>query len=74
TSLATRFRAIVGASVQQYITRVRVNLAASLLENPNRPSVAAVAERVGYRSETAFSRAFTREMGVTPAKLARIGN
>ncbi len=69
TSLATRFHALVGTPVQAYIRRFRMIIAASLLEDPHRPKLAHVAEEVGYGSESAFSRAFLREMGAAPTKL-----
>jgi AraC-like DNA-binding protein len=69
TSLATRFRALVGTSVHAYIARLRMLAAASLLEDPKRPKLARVAAEVGYGSEAAFSRAFLREMGYAPTKL-----
>lgn len=69
TSLATRFRALVGTSVHAYIARLRMITAATLLEDPKRPKLARVAAQVGYGSEAAFSRAFLREMGVAPTKL-----
>jgi AraC-like DNA-binding protein len=69
TSLATRFRALVGTSVHAYIARLRMITAASMLEDPKRPKLARVAAEVGYGSEAAFSRAFLREMGVAPTKL-----
>jgi AraC-like DNA-binding protein len=69
TSLATRFRALVGTSVHAYIARLRMLAAATLLEDPKRPKLARVAAEVGYGSEAAFSRAFLREMGYAPTKL-----
>lgn len=69
TSLATRFRALLGTSVHAYISRLRMRNAAVLLEDPRRPKLARVAAEVGYGSEAAFSRAFLREMGVAPTKL-----
>jgi len=69
TSLATRFRALVGTSVHAYIARLRMITAAALLEDPTRPKLARVAAEVGYGSEAAFSRAFQREMGYAPTKL-----
>lgn len=69
TSLATRFHTLVGVSMQAYVTRFRMTIAASLLEDPRRPNIARIAETVGYSSEAAFSRAFSREMGVAPTKL-----
>lgn len=68
SSLATQFRAVVGVTVRQYITRLRMTLAASMLETPNRPSMVEISEQVGYSSEAAFSRAFSREMGVAPSQ------
>lgn len=69
TSLATRFRELLGTSVHAYIARLRMMTAATLLEDPKRPKLARVAAEVGYGSEAAFSRAFLREMGVTPTTL-----
>jgi transcriptional regulator GlxA family with amidase domain len=69
TALAMRFRALIGTSVKAYVTHVRMTTAASLLEEPERPNLARVAEAVGYGSEAAFSRAFVREMGVAPTHL-----
>jgi AraC-like DNA-binding protein len=69
TSLATRFRELLGTSVAAYIARLRMFTAAAMLENPQRPKLARVAAEVGYGSEAAFSRAFVREMGVAPTKL-----
>jgi len=69
TSLATRFRELLGTSVLAYIARVRMTTAVTLLEDPKRPKLARVAAEVGYGSEAAFSRAFLREMGVSPTAL-----
>lgn len=49
----------------QYLARRRLELAASLLNDG--ATVAAVARRVGYGSEAAFSRAFKRSTGITPS-------
>lgn len=65
--LAERFLARVGIPPMQYLTQWRMQVAASLLtESP--AAVAEVAERVGYGSEEAFSRAFKRATGSTPAQ------
>jgi AraC-like DNA-binding protein len=69
TSLATRFRELLGTSVQAYIARLRMVTAAAMIEHPQRPKLARVAAEVGYGSEAAFSRAFLREMGVAPTTL-----
>ncbi len=74
SSLAARFRTLVGTPVQAYIARFRMITAATLLEDPRRPSLARVAEKVGYGSEAAFCRAFIREMGVAPSTLRPASN
>jgi AraC-like DNA-binding protein len=66
SSFTERFTVLVGEPPLKYLTRWRVNLAARLLASPS-ISVAEVAERVGYDSEAAFSRAFKRHLGSAPA-------
>jgi AraC-like DNA-binding protein len=51
----------------QYLAQWRMQLATLLLAAPGTRKVAAVAEAVGYQSEAAFSRAFKRSVGVSPA-------
>ncbi|HKQ19707.1 MAG TPA: AraC family transcriptional regulator [Candidatus Eisenbacteria bacterium] len=66
SALAERFTALVGRSPMHYLARWRLQLAGDLLRS-GRQTVAAIAGDVGYDSEAAFSRAFKREMGVSPA-------
>jgi AraC-like DNA-binding protein len=66
SALAERFAALVGESPIQYLIRWRLALAAQMLR-AGREVIARIAERSGYESETAFSRAFRREFGVGPA-------
>ena len=68
--LAERFTAVVGQPPMQYLGRWRLQLAGDLLRT-GQQTVAAIAGDVGYDSEAAFSRAFKREMGVTPAAWRR---
>ncbi len=64
--LAERFAQFAGMPPMQYLARWRMQLAAgALLEGD--PTVADVARRVGYGSEAAFSRAFKKLVGVSPA-------
>lgn len=70
TVLAERFAALVGVPPMLYLTRWRLQLAALELARGT-VKVAAIAERVGYESEAAFSRAFKRETGVSPAAWRR---
>jgi AraC-like DNA-binding protein len=68
--LAERFQNLVGSSPMQYLTQWRMLLAANLLCRSNAP-LARIAEDVGYRTDTAFSRAFRRVYGSPPASWRR---
>ena len=68
--LAERFQHLVGSPPMEYLTQWRMVLAASLLTRSNAP-LAQIAEDVGYRTDTAFIRAFRREYGVPPAAWRR---
>jgi AraC-like DNA-binding protein/mannose-6-phosphate isomerase-like protein (cupin superfamily) len=65
SSFAARFRELVGESPIAYATRTRLAIAASELERTD-ASLGEIARRVGYASESAFSRAFKRAFGVAP--------
>lgn len=62
-----RFRETVGVAPMDYLLTWRMALAKKLLRGKNM-AVAEVAERVGYRSASAFSVAFTRYAGIPPVK------
>jgi AraC-like DNA-binding protein len=64
--LAERFTFFVGHPPMLYLTRWRMQLAASRFAGGKAP-VGAVASDVGYESEAAFCRAFKKVTGVTPA-------
>lgn len=65
--LAERFAQFVGQPAMQYLAQWRMQLATRLLAEPGVRKVAAVAEAVGHESEAAFSRAFKKSVGVSPA-------
>jgi AraC-like DNA-binding protein len=70
TVLMERFTRGVGMPPMQYLTQWRLQLAANLLATST-SKVAAVAAQVGYESEAAFSRAFKRTTGQSPAAYRR---
>ncbi|MCC7272430.1 MAG: AraC family transcriptional regulator [Alphaproteobacteria bacterium] len=69
-AFAQRFADMVGEAPIRYLALWRMQLAQHLLRDSTLP-VAAVAERVGYESEAAFSRAFRRFAGTPPAAWRR---
>ena len=72
SAFAARFTHLLGEPPMAYVTSWRMDLAAQLLRGRDL-SLARVAERVGYRSEASFNRAFKRAHGVTPGAYARRG-
>jgi AraC-like DNA-binding protein len=66
SALAERFTQFVGQPPMQYLANWRMQLAANYLTSGT-DSVADVAERVGYESEAAFSRAFKKMVGTPPS-------
>jgi AraC-like DNA-binding protein len=67
---AERFGQLVGEPPMTYLTRWRMQLAARLLRDPH-ARIEDVAERVGYSSATALSRAFKHWFQVSPRTFAR---
>ena len=70
SSFAARFTELVGEPAMAYLTRWRMNLAHTRLREGD-ATVSAVATSLGYHSEAAFSRAFTRVVGQTPGSVRR---
>ncbi len=70
SAFAARFSDLIGEPPMAYVTTWRMDVAARLVREERLP-LARVAERVGYRSEAAFNRAFRRAHGVTPGVFAR---
>lgn len=68
--LDERFRSVVGRAPIRYLTDWRMHLAGDLLRSTEL-GIAAVASRVGYDSEEAFSRAFKRHHGTAPGTWRR---
>ena len=70
SAFAARFTELVGEPVMRYVGRWRMHLAVSALTE-EAVTVGELAQRLGYRSEAAFSRAFKRIMGVSPGAIRR---
>jgi len=73
SALAERFTQFVGRPPMQYLTNWRMQLAANHLRS-GAESVAAIANRVGYESEAAFSRAFKKAVGTPPSEWRKSRN
>jgi transcriptional regulator GlxA family with amidase domain len=69
-AFARRFAELAGQPPLTYLTWWRMTLAARLLQSSD-ATVDAIAGRVGYGSEYAFSKAFKRELGLPPARYRR---
>ena len=70
SGFSARFSALVGESVLQYLTGLRMQLAHRELRETS-DTLAIIAERVGYHSEPAFNRAFKRVMGMPPGSMRK---
>jgi len=70
SGFAERFTSLVGQPPMQYLTDWRMHLAAQQLRE-SRDSVAKVGFSIGYESEAAFSKAFKRQFGSSPAEWRR---
>jgi len=70
SSLAARFKEMLGLAPMAYATQWRMLKARELLAVPGL-ALADIAARVGYASEAAFSRAFSRTFQETPGAFRR---
>lgn len=67
---AERFHRTIGMPPMQYVLEWRMAIAKDALVR-ERPPLAALADRIGYQSASAFSTAFTRLTGSSPSAFAR---
>jgi AraC-like DNA-binding protein len=70
SSFALKFKATVGASPMEYLTRWRMLLAADRMKNSSE-GLCAIAQSLGYESESAFGKAFRRVIGYSPRQYTR---
>jgi AraC-like DNA-binding protein len=69
---AARFTELVNEPAIHYVTRWPMQIARSALETEG-ATVAELADRLGYKSEAAFARAFKRVSGIPPGAVKRRG-
>lgn len=67
-----RFSKIAGQPPNFFLVMIRMKIAAQLLRQGS--SITQTAEKVGYQSESAFSRAFKKIVGQQPGAYQRSGN
>jgi AraC-like DNA-binding protein len=70
SAFADRFNSLVGVAPMRYVADLRLARAGRLLRSTDR-TVADIAVRVGYGSESTLGRAFRARFGVTPAEFRR---
>jgi len=68
SGFSARFTNLVGESAMRYLTHWRMQLARAQLQETS-DSLSVLADRLGYQSEVAFSRAFKRVYGVSPGSV-----
>lgn len=67
--LAERFLTVTGITPLRYLTELRMRLATQWISK-DRMALETVAQKLGYNSQAAFSRAFKRVTGVPPVTLS----
>lgn len=72
TAFTQRFKSLVGLPPLVYLMRWRMTVARTELRKGDK-SLSAIAESVGYASDTAFNSAFKRTIGQSPGRY-RLGN
>lgn len=70
SNFAARFAAEVGQTPIEVATEERMKHAAHFLERSSL-KIAEISERIGYRSEAAFSRRFTARYGMSPGRMRK---
>ncbi len=70
SAFSARFTTFVGEPPMQYVRRWRMYAALTWLREEKTPMVD-LADRLGYQSEAAFSRAFKRVIGISPGAARR---
>lgn len=71
SAFADRFRRLVGETPLDHLTQWRMVRAAAMLREDQRITMSAVADAVGYESESSFGKAFKRVMSTSPGEYRR---
>lgn len=71
-SLYNKMRTITGAGAKEYITRIRLEKAKSLIETTDL-SIVDISEKTGFTSQSYFSTAFKAYTGMTPSQYKKQG-
>jgi YesN/AraC family two-component response regulator len=71
-SLYNKMRTITGAGAKEYITRIRLEKAKSLIETTDL-SIVDISEKTGFTSQSYFSTAFKAYTGITPSQYKKQG-
>lgn len=66
-SLYNKMKAITGTGVKEYITKIRIEKAKSMIETSDR-SITEIAELTGFSGNSYFSTAFKNYTGMTPSQ------
>jgi transcriptional regulator GlxA family with amidase domain len=72
TTLAVRFKELVGEAPMAHLTRWRVTRAANRMRS-ERINLSRLAESVGYNSDAVLSKAFWRITGQSPGRYRHAG-
>ncbi len=68
--LYNRMKSITGSGAKEYITRIRLEKAKTLIETTSLP-IAEISEKTGFASQSYFSTAFKAYTGLTPSQYKR---
>ncbi len=73
SGLALKFKSILAETPMDYLTRWRMLKAQEYLKTTDN-SLPEIAERVGYKSESAFGHAFKRQFDLSPGSFRRLAS
>jgi AraC-like DNA-binding protein len=73
SAFAVRFKSLVGDTPMSWLLRLRMQVASAAIRDGRR-SVVAIANSIGYTSESAFIKAFSRYFGLTPGSYRATAN